>query len=204
MGNIIVMRFDLHVHSSFSPCSVLSLPEILGHARSKGLDGVCITDHDSMDAGETIREGIQQDGLCIIIGMEYMTPQGHFLIFGPFEGLPPGMDAESLLSFVRSARGAAVAAHPFRSCAPTMERFVREGFCNIVEQVNGRNSDQENDRVKAWTERYDLTQVGGSDAHTLSELGRITTRFSTPIRSRQDLVEALMAGRCGPDPLSRR
>jgi predicted metal-dependent phosphoesterase TrpH len=63
------MYFDMHVHSSISPCSQLDLDEILRHARSIGLDGVCITDHDTMEARYLLNEGIQKDGLCVIVGM---------------------------------------------------------------------------------------------------------------------------------------
>jgi len=46
-------------------------------------------------------------------------------------------------------------------------------------------------RAEAWRESYAPHPTGGSDAHALAELGRVTTRFSTPISSRADLVAAL-------------
>lgn len=190
------MLFDLHVHSRHSTCSSLGLDQILTHARGRGLDGVCLTDHDTMAAGCQLREGVQADGLCVILGMEYATPGGDFLLFGPFEDLRPGLDAEELLALVDERRGAAVAAHPRRTLRPTAETLVAGGCCRLVEGINGRNSTAENQWATAWLQRYPLNSCGGSDAHTLAELGRVATRFAGLIRSRGDLVDALRAGAC--------
>lgn len=187
------MHFDLHTHTTLSDCSRLNLQELLNSAQAKGLDGVCITDHETMDVRHHLQEGIQPNGLCVIFGMEYATPDGDFLLFGPFEEIPQGLSAPELLEQVEQAE-VAVAAHPFRSGRPTREYLVRDGLCRIVEGVNGRNRPSENASTCSWRKRYDINLVGGSDAHSLDELGRVTTRFTSPIRSRGDLIEALKKG----------
>jgi len=198
------MLFDLHVHSSISPCSRLSFKDILANARARGLDGVCITDHDTMSARHELREGLQPDGLCVIIGMEYATPQGDFLLFGPFEALEPGLPAARLLPLVHASGGVAVAAHPFRAGRATDEAVVSLGLCRSVERINGRNSRNQNERVDGWLHRYGLFACGGSDAHSLEELGRVATHLGQPVRSRADLVQALRKGLCSPVRLHPR
>ncbi|MBI4776106.1 MAG: PHP domain-containing protein [Deltaproteobacteria bacterium] len=193
------MRFDLHVHTVISPCSRLKFSEILGHARSMGLEGVCITDHGTMEVCRHLKEGVQEDGLCVIFGMEYETPEGHFLLFGPFEGLPAGLSAPALLRLVGDCGGAAVAAHPCRQVAPTREYLVRKGLCRAIEVFNGRNLDAENRQTSRWCESYSLHECAGSDAHSLDELGRMVTHFSEPVRCREDLIFALNHGLCAPE-----
>jgi predicted metal-dependent phosphoesterase TrpH len=193
------MRFDLHVHTTLSPCSTLDVGEVLEHARARGLDGVCITDHDTMEIRHSLREGVQPDGLCVIIGMEYSTTQGDFLLFGPFETLPPHLEAAELLHAVNRRGGAAVAAHPFRAARQTDEEIVRKGLCRTIEGINGRNRDFENRLVEDWRARYCLNECGGSDAHTLEELGRVVTTFRGPLRSRDELVQALNGGGYRPE-----
>ncbi len=188
------MKFDLHVHTTLSPCSSLTLPQILAEARAKNLDGVCITDHETMEAQNMVQEGIQEDGLCVICGMEYATKEGDFLVFGPFSSLPRGLTAAELLQRVYKDGGIAVAAHPFRAKRPTQEHIIAQGLCHIVEGVNGRNQNSENQLVSLWKERYGVRRVGGSDAHTLEELGRVTTRFHYPIKNRLDFIYALKTG----------
>ena len=190
------MRFDLHVHSSISPCSRLSLDDILNMAGSRGLDGVCITDHDSTEIRHWIEDGLQANGLCVIIGQEYTTPQGDFLLFGPYEHLPCGWSATRLLSHVQSTGGAAIAAHPFRHHRPVAEEILRSGLCQILEKVNGRNTLGENDLASTWLERFPINPVGGSDAHTLDELGRVPVWIDMPVLSRADLIQALLTPAC--------
>jgi predicted metal-dependent phosphoesterase TrpH len=179
----------------------MNIEDILARARDRGLDGVCITDHHTMDIRHVLAEGIQENGLCVLFGMEYSTPQGDFLLFGPFEKLDPNLPADLLLRTARDKGGAAVAAHPFRRARPVDESLVREGLCKAVERINGRNTLYENSALEQWTQRYRLTQCGGSDAHKLDELGSVATRMLIPVQSRADLIQALRRGLCQPEPL---
>jgi predicted metal-dependent phosphoesterase TrpH len=192
------MQIDLHVHTRFSTCSRLSLDEILAHAAGRGLDGVCITDHHSMQALERIVPGLQPNGLRLFVGQEYSTDDGDFLIFGAAAALAPGMSARCLLAAVAQMGAAAVAAHPFRSQRSISEFIIRDKLCRIVESVNGRNSAAANQQVDQWRRRYDLIECAGSDAHALEELGRVKTCFHVPIDSTADLVHALNNGLCSP------
>ncbi len=189
-----LMLFDLHVHSNISPCSNLSLEEIVHRAQKKGLDGVCITDHDTMFAGQWLTEGVQKNGLVIIIGQEYTTNQGDFLLFGRYEDLPSGLSAEKVLRHVRATGGAAIGAHPFRSGRSIDPALIRSGLCPIIEQQNGRNTVWENTQTQTWLKSYPLFPVVGSDAHSLEELGSFPVRFPKPIQSSMELVLALNSG----------
>lgn len=192
------MIFDLHVHSAISACSVLTLEEILYHARGKGLDGVCITDHDTMDARFEISDGFQDDGLLVIVGMEYETTEGDFLLFGDYEYLQPGLGARELLGLVAETGGAAVAAHPCRVGRAVAPDIIEDGLPTCVEVYNGRNSREENLAAARMLKLSNLPAVGGSDAHTLEEFGRVTTTLHTPVTSRAEFVTALRRGLCSP------
>lgn len=194
------MLFDLHVHTTLSSCSSLTLPDILSRSRMLGYDGICITDHNTMDIRKLIREGIQEDGLCVLFGMEYDTLDGHFLLFGPFEDLSHGLTTSEVLSFVERRGGIAVAAHPFRAEQPLKDLDVlRKGLCRGVESMNGKNSQIENMKAGSWAKRYSLVACGGSDAHTGGGMGVAGTRFFFPIKTREDLVIALRNGLCVPE-----
>ncbi|BCO10784.1 histidinol-phosphatase [Desulfolithobacter dissulfuricans] len=188
------MKFDIHVHTTLSPCSQLELADILARAQVQGLDGVCITDHDTMAVRHQLNEGIQANGLCVIFGMEYATAEGDFLLFGPYEGLRPGLPARLVLRHVADTGGVAVAAHPFRARRPTSEHLIHHRWCRIVEGVNGRNSVTENQAVIRWEQRYGVSLVGGSDAHALAELGRVPTELLTPVTTRSEFIQALRRG----------
>lgn len=194
------MIFDLHVHTSISPCSQLTLDEIISYAQAKGLDGICITDHDTMAVNRLLREGPRDEGPCIIFGMEYATKEGDFLIFGPFENIRPHMAGPELLQHVESQGGVAVAAHPCRTGRSVSEDLIRGGLCPIMETTNGRNREWENRAASQLGDKYKAAHIGGSDAHTLSELGKIRTKFLQPIQCRADFIQALKNKAFSPLP----
>lgn len=192
------MLIDLHVHTCASTCSQLPLDKIISNAAARGLNGVCITDHHSVDALHHIVPGRQSNGLQVFVGQEYSTRHGDFLIFGPQSPLPTGLTVKQLMANVAQQNGVAVAAHPFRPQRAVSEFIIREGLCRIVESVNGRNSAVANCKVKQWRRRYNLIECAGSDAHTIEELGRAKTRFTIPIHTTDDLIHALKNGLCAP------
>jgi len=188
------MLFDLHVHTSFSPCSQMSPREVLDRARQVGLNGVCLTDHHSRAAAQVISEGPQPDGLVVLVGQEYATSQGDFLIFGPLAALAPGLPATQLLEMVQRAGGVAVGAHPCRQGRSLDPELAASGRIKVIEGVNGRNLLEENQLASGWGRENGLDLVGGSDAHTPEELGTAGTEFVQVIRGQNDLVRALKSG----------
>lgn len=192
------MIFDLHVHTTHSPCSALRLDEILREARSRGLDGIALTDHNCMDIRHEISEGVQENGVCLLVGMEYDTPDGDFLLFGPFEDLKPGLSADDLLQLVQNRQGVAIAAHPCREGRSLNPDILERSACLIIEGINGRNSDAENRGVDQLNRKYPLFLCGGSDAHSPEELGLAATCFEENITCRRELIAALQTGRYRP------
>lgn len=203
-GKLYSMIFDLHVHTTFSPCSRLTVDQLLGQAKTLGLDGICITDHDTMAIGNRLSEGLQDNGLCVIVGMEYTTGEGDFLLFGPFENLPPGMPARRLLAMVDQEGGVAVAAHPFRTLRKTRKELIIGGHCRIIEGINGRNLDHENSAALSLAGRHPVQVVNGSDAHSAAEIGRARTILHSSVRTRDDFIACLkeQAFSANPDSLA--
>jgi hypothetical protein len=182
----------------------MHVDEAISAAGQNGLDGICITDHDTMDIRRVLTEGKQENGVVVIFGMEYTTGQGDFLVFGPFEALDPGLRADRLLKIVDRSGGVAIAAHPFRKERPVDGRLVQEGRCRVIESLNGRNTATENAAVQRWREGCDFAECGGSDAHTIAEVGTFATRFFAPVRTRSDLIAALKNRLCRPeDPAAK-
>lgn len=185
------MIIDMHIHTSFSPCSAISIPNLLQTARKVGLDGICITDHDTMAAKPVFDNLSDSKGICVIVGMEYATPKGDFLVFGSAEYIPDGMDAKELIRWVKKEGGVAIPAHPFRKSRPT-DPVILSSF-EIVEVLNGRNRPSENESCKRWLDTYGngTRRTAGSDAHTIEEIGRMATIFKKDIYSVEDFINAL-------------
>ena len=78
------MRLDLHVHSEYSPDSHSSIEAILKQAQEVGLDGIAITDHNSVLSFSVASKLAEELGLDLIIvpGAEISTREGHLIALG--------------------------------------------------------------------------------------------------------------------------
>ena len=71
------MKFDLHIHSCLSPCANLEMSpaEIVERARSAGMDGIALTDHQSARNTPAIAECARRAGLSCLYGLEVQTAE---------------------------------------------------------------------------------------------------------------------------------
>ena len=66
------MLIDMHIHeSTCSADSQMTLEEIVATAKERGLDAICITDHDSMGLKERAEAYSREVGFPIFVGVEY-------------------------------------------------------------------------------------------------------------------------------------
>ena len=184
----------MHIHTRFSPCSIIRIAQLLEKARKAEIDGICITDHDTTDSLSVFKNITSDQGICVIVGMEYTTGKGDFLVFGPVESIPRGMSAEQLIEWSKREGAAAIPAHPFRQSRPADLDMLKRS--KIIEGLNGRNHPHENSSCRRWLKEQGngKKEVGGSDAHTLDEVGRIVTVFSRNIYTVEDLLKELITG----------
>lgn len=187
-----VRRYDLQVHTDASPCSRATPAEIATAAIRAGLSGIAITNHDTLDGVEAVREAIADLGadLEVIPGVEVTTTQGHLLALGVREA-PPRDDPVPVIEDVHDQGGVAVLSHPFDRLRQVYDREL-EAIAAVVDGVETRNSRcvrrRYNGESAAFAARNGLAQTGGSDAHFPMEVGRAATAC------RGDVLTAIRAG----------
>lgn len=82
------MLVDMHLHEcTYSTDSFLHLEEIVSIARQKGLDAICITDHDSMGLRERAEAYSREIGYSIFVGVEFFSLWGDITAWG-IDGIP--------------------------------------------------------------------------------------------------------------------
>ena len=70
------MIIDMHMHEMrYSGDSFLRLENMVEIAKRRGLDGICITDHDSMGLKEFAAEYSEKTGFPIFVGIEFYSVQ---------------------------------------------------------------------------------------------------------------------------------
>jgi predicted metal-dependent phosphoesterase TrpH len=200
------MLIDLHVHSHHTRGCTLTPRDVVRRAKEAGLDGVAITDLNTLDGLEEIRAAARDEGFLALCGVEIATDRGHYLCFFPDPAKVPAppqvfgsatpWPVREVLAKVRELGGVAVAAHPYDK---SIERpsgdviFTLDGLA-AIEGLNARRKGPANDLALEAADHMNLPCTGASGAHELADIGKAATLFRDPVASESDLVAQLRAG----------
>jgi predicted metal-dependent phosphoesterase TrpH len=201
------MRIDLHVHTSpRSPCSRIEPLELIQEARRLKLDGICLTEHQTVWDSQEVDKLAQNGGIEVFRGNEFTTNQGDILVFGYYKDIKELLTIQELHNEVKAAEGFMIAAHPFRGFKTfgigqlqmTPEQACKRkvfDFVDAIEIGNGKLSEEENHMALKVATQLGLPGTAGSDAHQLDEVGKWVVHFEKRIQNEEELVEELCAGR---------
>lgn len=170
------MKLELHSHSWYSKGGILkeenivSPVEMVKEARRKGLNGIAITDHDSLESWDSLKR-LKFDDFIIIPGEEISTRQGHLIALGIAEVIKPGQDVLETIDKIHQQGGIAIAPHPFDIGKKGIRNFSR--FADSIEVFNAMNLDKfANLRALKYARKFKKPMVAGSDAHLKEWIGR--------------------------------
>jgi len=179
------MIVDLHVHSSYSNDSLARPASIVRAAKRKGLDGVAITDHDTMAGALEAREANRDPDFLLILGAEFRSQAGDIIGLFLHEEIET-RDPVELVAEIHRQGAIAVLPHPARDHKLSNE-LIR--MVDAIEVFNPRCSPSENRRARQLAVEHHKPMLAGSDAHTCRELGTAATIFPAT-----DLRAAILAG----------
>jgi len=188
------MKFDIHVHSSHSfDCSVKPV-DIMKKA-SKCLDGIAITDHDTVSGLKEAEQTAKKYGLIFIPGVELKTPSGDIVLLGVKE-MPDIETFEDLEELIDENDGAMILAHPFAGPVPgvpfTEMPEILKSF-HAIEVYNAFTPLDANLKAMKLARELNMTAVAATDAHNLDLIGRAFTKADN-ISSADDFIRALKKG----------
>ncbi len=196
-----MMVVDMHVHTNLSSrCSSIQPHELLERALEIGLDAVCVTEHSTYKGAQMMYEIALDRGFKIFRGMEVYTELGDMLVFGWNEHIRYYLfPFKDLKTNVESAGGIIIPAHPCRGWDvrhPHRHSLPEELLSSIValETHNGASTTKSNNQAELIRRKYGLFGVGGSDAHSVEQLGKCVTIFEDHLESEEDLIQALKSG----------
>jgi predicted metal-dependent phosphoesterase TrpH len=212
------MILDLHLHSDRSDDSrapVEAYLKLLQRKRDeRPLDGIVLTEHRQFDTRRDFRDLEDRYGFLILNAAEIETDYGHVLVYGVNDDILARFDftdvrlpAQEVITEIQRLGGVALPCHPGRPtvgmCAHYEARGPLEGVI-AVEVLNGGSKRGEDDRVRDLMRQYGYAGFGGSDSHLVSFVGICATEFDGEIRTMDDLVRELRAGRCRPVDFRQR
>jgi predicted metal-dependent phosphoesterase TrpH len=186
---------DLHCHTlPLSRCSSLEVDQLVAMAANRGLDGICLTEHDRSWDPALVDEIRARAGILVLTGMELTTDAGHVLAFGLRAYEPAFAQARVAFEAAKEAGAVLYLAHPARDGSLRVGAETVEMF-ESVEEFNGSDSRLQNLSAGGIARGFRLPGIGGSDAHTAAEVGRAATLFDDRIGDEVDLITALREGR---------
>lgn len=179
----------------------MTMAQIGREVNGLAIDGLCLTDHQVMAGPDLL--SVMPRYYPSFVGMEYATSQGDFLLFGLEKPPIDGMAAMDILLLVDDLDGASVSAHPCRAGRSLDPSLLKSGLIHAVEVLNGRCTPEENIAAFELARAHNLPRTGGSDAHTIPELGRFATIVDYNVGNIAELALAIRRGDVSPVALDQ-
>lgn len=203
-----VTYLDLHVHSSDGSDdaggTVEGYLKWVQAKRAQGfrIDGFAVTEHRRYDPAVDYSALAERYGTVVLRGVEVETDIGHVLVFGvtpeflgKFDLARVDLPYAEVFRTAWETGGVAVAAHAGRPRIGVTDHFEERTVdlapVSLAETLNGGSSDFENARGHDLAAAHGIGELGSSDSHFVSALGRCMTRFEGSIRTVEELVAAL-------------
>jgi predicted metal-dependent phosphoesterase TrpH len=186
------LRLDLHLHSTYSPDSRLTLEEAVGQLGIQGIHGFALTDHNTV-AGHTALRALSErfPQYRFLAGMEVSTREGHLLVLGVPEVPPLHRPVEETIEWAEARNGVAIPAHPARHSHGVGLTVARRLKVAALETLNGHNSEKANLKAALLAAQNHLGETGGSDAHDIGGVGRGYTVFPPEVETAEQALEEL-------------
>lgn len=190
------LRVDMHLHTRRSFDCLCPGDEVVRVAAERGIDRVCITDHNEIDAALELKDRFPGR---VIVGEEVKTAEGADIIgLWLTERIPKGTPARETCERIRAQGGLVYVPHPYAGGKGGGDRILEavEDLVDAIEGFNGRiHLARLNALAVAWAAGRDLPLGAGSDAHSLREVGRTHVEVPPFEDSPAAFLEALRHGR---------
>jgi dephospho-CoA kinase len=189
------VRVDMHVHTRLSFDSMSRPDRVVGKALARGLDRICITDHNEIEAALDLSARFPEQ---VIPGEEVKTAEGVDII-GLYmsEWIPKGTPARETCERIRAQGALVYVPHPFAGGKGGGGRILSEieDLVDVVEGFNARlHRASYNERARSWAGARGLPLGAGSDAHTLGEIGNAFVELPAFANDAPSFLEALARG----------
>jgi predicted metal-dependent phosphoesterase TrpH len=170
-GKFLGLKIDLHVHTCYSRDSVTTLKEVVTYSKRRGLDGVAITDHNTLKGALRLKT----HDIIVVPGIEISTLNGHLLGLNVTTPIPAKQGIEDTINRIHEAGGIAVAPHPSVFYKSPPSRQIKS--YDAIEVMNASSIPFQvfTYLSKRFATRLGLPQTAGSDSHYAPEIGSAYT-----------------------------
>jgi predicted metal-dependent phosphoesterase TrpH len=192
-GKLLGLKIDFHVHTCYSGDSSITLKEVVSFAKKRGLDGVAITDHNTIIGAQKIKT----KKILVVPGIEVSTSEGHLLGINVTKVIPAKLNMEKSIRKIHEAGGIAIAPHPTAFYKSPPSRNITS--YDAVEVMNASSIPFSilTHFSKKFANKLGVAQTGGSDCHYAPEIGSAYTIVEAKPEV-DDIVDAILRGAVFP------
>ena len=171
-------KTEFHVHTRYSKDSILSYWLLLLVLKIRKINTVAVTDHNEVAGALKFKDKFKKHGIELIVGEEIFTNKGEIIGLGLTNKIEPNLSPKETIKQIKRQNGIVYIPHPYdekRYKTVLVEEEIKKNKKDIdfIEVHNGRNiSSKFDEKQNEIAEKYKLTKIIGSDAHTFFELGR--------------------------------
>lgn len=161
-----MLKLDLHIHSQYSEDGIGSPKEIIKSLKKKGLNGMAITDHNTVEGGLSALKAASKD-FVVIPGVEISTLDGHILALNVKENIPRELTVQETIEKILETGGIPIVPHLFRAMSGIKKEKLTKIYTKIpaIEVFNSCSIPQSNLKTAKIAKKYNLGGTGGSDSH---------------------------------------
>jgi predicted metal-dependent phosphoesterase TrpH len=183
-------QIDFHVHTWFSYDCPMPPKLVIEVARWRGLDGIAITDHDTVSGALATMNANRHSDFLVIPGIEVKTDLGDVI------GLYVEREIESrgfgdVIAEIHENGGLAYLPHPIRTFGAERSKQIHAAYPDIDlwEMYNGRYDASEFSQSRLILESLGISgPLCGSDAHFPWDIGVFRTVLEDVPRDAQELL----------------
>ncbi len=168
---MVQMKIDFHTHTYYSYDCLMKPEKILRIAKKRGLNGIVICDHNTINGGLEAKKINKDKNFIVIIGAEIATNAGD--ITGIFLTKEIGSrNFEDVIGEIRAQNGKVILNHPYRGHDLTKIDLTKIDF---IEGYNSRLYDKENQQAIDLAKSNNIPVLAGSDSHLYNEIANCKT-----------------------------
>lgn len=176
----------------YSYDSLTTPSKIVKAAEKRGLNGIAITDHNTIKGALVVSKF--NTSLYVIIGSEIKTEQGDIIgLFINEEITSKYFD--DVVNEIKDQDGLVVLPHPYKKNTEIPNDLLSK--VNLIETFNGRLTPELNYKAQVLAKEKGIPIIGGSDAHLSKSIGSVKTTFKSDrqtIQNTEDIKRLLLKG----------
>jgi len=175
-----MIKLDLHIHSQYSKDAIGSPKDIIKSLKKKGLQGMAITDHNTVEGGLKAVKIAPKD-FIIIPGIEISTADGHILALNVEKNIARNFSIQETVEKILEQCGTPIVPHLFRNMSGIKKEKLKTTHqkINAIEVFNACSMPKTNLKIAKIAKEFNLGGTGGSDSHDPAYAGYAYTVIDT-------------------------